>query len=407
MKVRNWTKWTPLFLSNFMGVLNDNFLKYSIIFMAISWSLPTWFSQSQLIALVSFALVIPYVFLSPLGGMLATRYSKRKVFLFFKLLEIPIMAIACVAFYYQYVFLAIFSVLLMGIQSSLYSPAKYSLIRDIGGEKGVSFGTGVFEMMAFLGILAGTVLASYMADRYSYVWVLICFLGFAIIGYLVTSQIRAKEIAAPQELKIALHPFAFIIQSYHKSRAFPMLNAAVFGSAFFWFLGSILQMNIVIHSTVVYGLSNTETGVIVSIVAIALGVGCWIAGKILTNTNIYVLLLVGISGIAISSFVLGIYCYPLRTFLALLVILSLCGGLFQVTCLSLIQKTAKEISLADIFAYVNLLTFICILIGAGLFSLINWMSGDNSFYIFFLLSAISFLLTFFYFFKVMSIRKLH
>ena len=25
MKVRNWTKWTPLFLSNFMGVLNDNF----------------------------------------------------------------------------------------------------------------------------------------------------------------------------------------------------------------------------------------------------------------------------------------------------------------------------------------------------------------------------------------------
>src|SRR5665647_1369786 len=161
------SKWTALFVSNFLGIFNDNLLKNSIIFITVTWTIPNWLTQSQLISIVSASLIVPYLFLSPLGGRFAVIYSKKKVFIFFKLLEFPIMFIACVAFYYQWVMLAVFSVLLMGIQSCLYSPSKYSLIRDIGGVEGVSFGSGIFEMMAFLGILTGTVIASVVSDHYS------------------------------------------------------------------------------------------------------------------------------------------------------------------------------------------------------------------------------------------------
>ena len=144
------SKWTSLFLSNFLGVFNDNFLKNCIIFIAVGWVMPHWLTQSQLISLVSASLVIPYLFLSPLAGRLSVIYSKKKVFRICKLLEIPVLALSCMAFYYQWVMTAVLSVLVMGILGCLYSPSKYSLIRDIGGEEGVSFGSGVFEMMAFL-----------------------------------------------------------------------------------------------------------------------------------------------------------------------------------------------------------------------------------------------------------------
>jgi hypothetical protein len=147
-----------------LGVFNDNLLKNCIIFISAAWAMPSWITQSQLISIVSAALIIPYLVLSPVAGRLSVIYSKKNVFRFFKLLELPIMLTACFAFYYQWVLLAIFAVLLMGIQSCLYSPSKYSLIRDIGGEEGVSYGSGIFETMAFLGILLGTVTASLLSD---------------------------------------------------------------------------------------------------------------------------------------------------------------------------------------------------------------------------------------------------
>ena len=106
-------KWTSLLAANFLGVFNDNFLKNAIIFIAVGWSLPVWLTQSQLIAIVSASLVVPYLILSPLGGKLAMKYSKLKVFHFFKLLEFPIMFLACFAFVFKWTILAVLAVFLM------------------------------------------------------------------------------------------------------------------------------------------------------------------------------------------------------------------------------------------------------------------------------------------------------
>ena len=186
-------KWNALFISNFLGVFNDNLLKNCIIFISAAWAMPSWITQSQLISIVSAALIIPYLVLSPVAGRLSVIYSKKNVFRFFKLLELPIMLTACFAFYYQWVLLAVFAVLLMGIQSCLYSPSKYSLIRDIGGEEGVSYGSGIFETMAFLGILLGTVTASLLSD-FARPWLVYSlFIGVALLGYFSTRAIRAVE----------------------------------------------------------------------------------------------------------------------------------------------------------------------------------------------------------------------
>jgi len=372
------SKWTALFLSNFLGVYNDNFLKNTIIFISVAWVLPSWMTQSQLISIVSACLIIPYLFLSPLGGRLAVIYSKKKVFRFFKLLELPIMLVASVAFYYQNALLAIFAVLLMGIQSCLYSPSKYSLIRDIGGEEGVSFGSGVFETMAFMGILIGTVTASVISDT-GYKWlVYLIFLGVALAGYLVTRAIRATELPESETDNLQLNPIGFVLDSYRFAKQYPLLNSGIFGASAFWLIGGMLQMNLVIHTKNVYQTTNSMTGFVMAMAAIGIALGCWIAGKITAGHSNKGLILIGILAMSVMLSVLTFIHLNFSLYVAFVFMAAFSGGFFQVPNLTIVQQSGVGRKLGDMIAYLNLVTFIFVLIGTFLFWIVTYISNENS-----------------------------
>jgi len=389
-------KWTPLFLSNFLGVYNDNLVKNCIIFIAVGWSLPGWMTQSQLISMVSASLVVPYLFLSPLAGRLAVIYSKKKVFRLCKLLEIPVLILACMAFYFQWVMIAVFTVLLMGILSCLYSPSKYSLIRDIGGEKGVSFGSGVFEMMAFLGILIGTVTASVVSDIYKPWIVFALFIGLALTGYLVTRSIRAEELPENKEGVGTLNPVRFLIVSYRFARQHPDVNSAVFGASAFWLIGGMLQMNLVIHCKQVYHSSNTVTGMVMACAAIGIALGCWAAGRISGNEVKKGLILMGISGMSILFFLLTFFHLSLWLFIFCVFGVAFMGGLFQIPCLSMLQNSNLGRKLGDMIGYLNLVTFIFVLLGTLFFSLTTYFTSENSFAVFGVTLSICLLITIYF-----------
>ena len=390
-------KWTALFLSNFLGIFNDNFLKNCIIFIAVAWSKPAWLSQSQLISLVSASLIVPYLFLSPVGGHLAVIYSKKKVFRICKLLEIPVLALACVTFYYQWIMLAVFTVLIMGILSCLYSPSKYSLIRDIGGAEGVSFGSGVFEMMAFLGILIGTVCASFVSDAYNQWVVFGVLIGLAVLGYFVTRSIRATELPENTEEAGTLNPIRFLIVSYRFARQHANVNSAILGASAFWLIGGMLQMNLVIHTKHFYHASNSTTGVVMACAAIGIAFGTWSAGKISGKDVKKGLILIGILGMSILFAILTFIPLSFGVYVFIVFATAFMGGLFQIPCLSMLQNANLGRKLGDMIAYLNLVTFIFVLLGTFLFSLTAHFTSENSFAIFAVMLVICLLTSIYYF----------
>jgi acyl-[acyl-carrier-protein]-phospholipid O-acyltransferase/long-chain-fatty-acid--[acyl-carrier-protein] ligase len=392
-------KWTPLFLSNFLGVYNDNFVKNCIIFIAVGWAMPHWLTQSQLISMVSASLVVPYLFLSPLAGRFAVIYSKKSVFRLCKLLEIPILMLACVSFYNQWVMVAVLAVLLMGILSCLYSPSKYSLVRDIGGEEGVSYGSGVFEMMAFLGILVGTVTASVVSDCYNQWMVFGIFLGLALLGYAVTSSIQVKELPENKLGIGTLNPIRFLINSFHFARQHKNVNSAVFGASAFWLIGGMLQMNLVIHCKHVYSTTNTITGMVMACAAIGIAVGCWTAGKISGKEVKKGLILIGIGGMTVLSFILTFFNLGFWFFVFCIFCVAFLGGLFQIPCLSMLQNSNLGRKLGDMIGYLNLVTFVFVLLGTFFFSAITYFTSENSYSVFGVLFVICLLVTF-YFLKI-------
>lgn len=391
--------WFFLFSSNYFGISNDNFLKHCIIFIGVTWALPEFLSQSSLIAIVSAALIVPYLIFSPLGGRLAVRYSKQKIFRLFKLIEFPIMFLAVIAFYFQWVLLGLFTVLLMGIQSCLYSPSKYGLLRDIGGEKGLAFGNGVLETMAFLGILSGTVFASLISDHYSFYLVTALFLSFALLGYVTTTNIRVKELEIEKQNDTSINPFKFFIQSYQFAKKHPHINTGILGVSIFWLLGGILQMNLVIHCTKTLQASNTVTGIVMATAAVGIAAGCTVAGKISRSKVNTRLIFVGLSGMTV--FLLGIVIFnpPIVICAMLIFLIAFMGGLFEVPCLTLVQQANIGRKLGDMLAYMNLTIFIFVLIGCGIFAVITQFFSDNSIVVFAVLSGIC-LGTLLYFWKI-------
>ena len=398
-------KWTALFASNFFSIYNDNLLKNAIIFIAVSWTLPTWLNQSQLISLVSASLIVPYLFLSPLAGHMAVIYSKKKIFVTCKLLEIPVLILACFAFYYQWVVVAVVSVLLMGILSCMYSPSKYSLIRDIGGEKGVSFGSGVFEMMAFLGILIGTLTASIISDFYQPILLFGFLLLIGVLGYWLTKSIRANELPVNKNDKRQLNPFLFLIESFAFARKHRFVNSAVFGASSFWLIGGMLQMNLVIHCKHVYGASNTTTGLVMASAAIGIAIGCWAAGKISGNELKRGLILVGIVAMSLLFFLITFFQLPLWLFVFCVFSVAFMGGIFQIPCLSMLQKANLGRKLGDMIAYLNLVTFIFVLLGTLFFSIITYFTSENSFAVFGVILATCMLVAGYFFFHSSVFRR--
>jgi len=385
------TNWRLLFATNFLGVFNDNFLKHCIVFIAISWQLPIWLTQSQLIALVSAALVLPYLILSPFAARLSGKYRHQQVLEIAKIAEFPIMTLACVAFIYEWVWLALLSVLLMGIQSSLYSPAKYSLIRDIGGEDGVSFGSGLFESMAFLGILIGTVMAATISDNYSTALTCILFLLLALFGYWGAHRIKTEECRTNTEAQ-TIRPIKFIINSYRFAKSYPFLNLGVFGASFLWLIGGILQMNLVIYCHNELQLTNSQTGIIMAIAAIGIAAGCFITGHFSGTQIRKNLISIGLAGISIFLILLLIL-KPTALIASIFVFgIAFCGGVFQVPCLALVQHANIGSKISDMIAYTNLITFIFVVCGTGLFSLITAFSNENAYLVFGALLLICFTL---------------
>lgn len=379
------SRWTALFAANFFGVFNDNLLKHALIFIAISWEMPAWLTHSQLISLVSASLVLPYLLLSPLAGRLAVAYPKKKIFIIFKLVEFPIMLLASVSFIFELIFPAIVAMFLMGIQSSLFSPAKYGLIREIGGKDGSAYGSGGFETMAFTGILVGTVVASVIADYYHVMYVVSLFILLAFAGFFSVRLIPVEMVLKPNEdlaSLVSANPGRFLRQSFQFCKTLSGTNMAVVGVSVFWMIGALIQMTIVIHSKNVFNAGNSETGLIMATAAIGIGAGTWIAGVLAKYFRAVTLMLAGLAGMLF--FIVVILFAPISyiQFGISVFSIAMMGGCFLVPNLAHIQRAESGFFSGQLMAYMNLITFVFILIGTALFSMITYFSNENSFIVF-------------------------
>jgi acyl-[acyl-carrier-protein]-phospholipid O-acyltransferase / long-chain-fatty-acid--[acyl-carrier-protein] ligase len=153
-------RFLPLFIVQFFSALNDNFVKTALAMLVLYRLGGEGHGEGGVgtyIALASAALVVPFFFLSALGGELADKFDKAWVCRRLKLAEIPVAALAGIGFIAHSPVLLLTSILGYGIIAALFGPIKYGILPDHLKTEELSAGNALVEGATFAAILIGTI----------------------------------------------------------------------------------------------------------------------------------------------------------------------------------------------------------------------------------------------------------
>ncbi|MBO4244011.1 MAG: MFS transporter, partial [Bacteroidales bacterium] len=390
----NIKKFLPLYTTSVFGVINDNALKFLAAFVTMKWVSAE--HGSTIVNITAAALVLPYVLFSPLAGKLPKYFSKIRIIRTAKLAEFGIMAVALLGIYLQNVYITVASVLLMGLQSALFSPSKYGLIKDIGGVKGISEGMGGMEAFSFVGMLLGAVIGSFISEYDSLLIYFGVLVGFAALGYLSSLTIKADEQKLVEDS--SANPIKFIIEASKITRKYKRLPRVIHILCLFWWLSASLQTILMTYCPEHFGMSNFHTGCVLAIMAIGVSAGCVICGKL--DKTRFMLGRIYMFGIVLAILLFAIYKFEMNqtVFTILLTAVAFLGGMFKIPLDAEIQKRVDTKELNIVLAYFNLLSFVYIFIACGTNILVIKFLGVD--YVFLVMAVIfglaSFIFTFVY-----------
>ena len=366
----------PLFVTNLFGTMNDNFLKTLASFVVIGW-IDDPSLRPVFMGVTAGALVLPFILFSPLADRLTVVFSKRKVLWLAKWVELPIVAIGIAGFALHSACLVVASILLMGLQSALYSPAKYALVRDVGGEDRISTGMGGMEGVAFLGMLAGTIFASFAVDCCSARVRWMALVGFAVAGLVSSYTIRADE--EPNRAIHSVNPIRYLRRACRMAKGYPGLNAVILTLSVFWWAAAMLQMGLLVYGREVMGLDATHTGMMLCAAAVGIVAGQVIAG--LVDRRHFLMGATLLTGGLASALLLALCLVPMKpvVFGAVLAVLAFDLGFFKLPLDAEIQKVVKGPRLNTMLAYFNQVSFLFMLAASGCYALVSWLLGPRAF----------------------------
>lgn len=348
-------------ISQFLGVVNDNFFKYLIVFLFID--LKGIEASPIILTWVGIVYVLPFLLFSSGAGILTDRFSKQKMIVLLKLSEVVIMSLGVVAFSFHSDWACYTLLFFLSIQSALFGPPKYSIIPELVKQEHISKANGLITSSTYLGVITGTFLASFLTQvtgrNFPVSAGVATFL--AILGFIASIFIPATE---PKRFKKKMHPL-FIYEIYKNLKyasQTPKLLIAIFGSASFLFIGSYFQLNIIPFAVQSLDCSEVAGGYLFLLTAIGIASGALFAGKISQHRT--ELGMACFAGILLSTLLFSLsLLFEFYSFiLCALVLMGFCGGLYIVPFDSFVQKHAPEKTRGQIVAAGNFLSFCGVLI---------------------------------------------
>ncbi|MFM7023737.1 MAG: MFS transporter [Flavobacteriales bacterium] len=363
--------WINLFITQFLGVFNDNLLKNLICFIAICWAEAS--HKSLIIAAASATMVLPFILLSPLAGFLSQRYTKTSVIKMAKLAELFIMMLACGAFYADSLWIVLLSMLLMGVHSALLSPAKYGLVNELSEDGKVSLKLGIMELLSFTAVLLASTVAGFLADNSlnKDLTITVVLLLISLTSFLVSLKIKASNKPEHSAAGRVLNPVKYFVQSYTSAKKYKGVNAAILGLSVFWFIGALLQMNLLVHCSEVLHLSNSSTGLVTAFVAVGIGVGCYVSGLVSKKRLEMGLVFFAAVALAVSLFFLGDNGLSTASFITILMLTAFFGGVFKIPLNTWVQERTEKSEISRMLAYSNMMIFLAILLASLSFAFLQ------------------------------------
>ena len=365
----------PFIWTQFLGAFNDNLFKIVVSMMAIHAArLTPEAGAARGLSLVGALFILPFLLFSGYAGQLADVYSKRTVLIVTKSLEIVATTIALAAFGIGRLEIMYAVLFLIALQATFFSPAKYGILPEILPDRDLSRANGLLEMSTFVAIVAGTAIGSLMFDLWKdRLWIIGVFVvAIAIAGTALSFGIPRVAAAAP-DARIRVSPWGEIADGLGRLRRDRVLRLTVVGISYFWFLGALLQLVMILFGTEVLKLGDRWVGLLTASTAIGIGVGSLAAGRLSGDKVELGLAPLGGIGMSVFAILLSRSTGSFALAATNLALIGFFGGLFVVPLNALLQQRSGSQEKGRLMATNNFLNTVGVLVASGTL----WLCRDG------------------------------
>jgi acyl-[acyl-carrier-protein]-phospholipid O-acyltransferase/long-chain-fatty-acid--[acyl-carrier-protein] ligase len=349
-----------------LGAFNDNAWKMVVTLLLIG-ALPRdqgFEAASQSTTTLAFVVfTLPLVLFSVPGGMLADRFSKRSVIVALKALEVVFMAAGTLALWWSPTggTAALVVLGLMGLQSALFSPAKYGVLPELLPHERLAAGNGALEMWTFLAIVGGTAAGGQILDLWrGQPWLTgVLLTVLAVVG--LCAACFVPRTPAPVATAERVNTFGLAWRAMRRDR---VLGLAVAGAAFFWCLASLLGQDVLVYAKTQLGLGDSDAGLPLAVFGIGAGVGGVLAGRLSHHKVELGLIPLGavlLGGLALT---LGLLTPGKAGTLVLMALMGIASGLVIVPLEACLQWRAPERARGATIALANMFIFSGVIVGS-------------------------------------------
>ncbi|MDB5048437.1 MAG: putative acyltransferase family protein [Fibrobacteres bacterium] len=268
----------PFFGVQFLGALNDNLFKNTMVIM-IAFRAATEAESGMLINLAAGLFILPFFLFSAVAGQISDKFEKSRIMRIIKTAEIGIMGIGAVGFYTGHTALLFITLFLMGTHSAFFGPAKYSILPQHLRENELTTGNALVEMGTFLAILIGTLAGGLLAGKQNLVAISGSILGVAMAGYLISTKIPLAPAMAPG-LKLNWNPFSETMALTRIIRARQAVFNSILGISWFWFFGATLLAQLPNFTKHMLHGNESVVTLFLAVFSVSVGIGSVVCAKL-------------------------------------------------------------------------------------------------------------------------------
>jgi 1-acyl-sn-glycerol-3-phosphate acyltransferase len=387
IKLLSSPRFRPFFITQLMGAFNDNLYKNGLtIFIAFQAAGVSQQQSNMLVNIAAGLFILPFFLFSSIAGQLADKHEKSMLIQRIKLLEIAIMLLGATAFVLQSPTMLVAILFLMGTQSALFGPVKYSLLPQalepgelVGGNAMVEFGT-------FLAILAGLIVSVYLMSL-GLMIMAIAVIVVAAGGYWASRSIPRLAAADP-ELKVSFNIPRQTLSILRDAGANRTVFYAVVGVSWFWFIGITYITQLPNYVRYELGGDEQVYVLLLAMFSIGIGAGSFLCERLSGRRVEIGLVPIGALGLTLFGVDLffnrglsaGTDLIDPVTFIARgsslrvcldLVMLGVSGGLYIVPLYALIQQRSEARKRSRIIAANNVMNALFMVVASlyGMFAL--------------------------------------
>ena len=374
-------RFAPLFVTQFLGALNDNVLKNAMVVL-LTFQAATWTTlKPELLAnLAAGVFILPFFLFSATAGQLADKYDKAALARMVKLLEIAIVLICGAGFWLHSLAVLFVGLFLLGLHSTLFGPVKYAILPQHLKNEELVGGNALIEAGTFVAILLGTLLGGLLAGSGNgTTWITVVGLAIAVGGYLASRGIPVAVPPAPT-LAISANPLTETWRNINFARENQTVFLSIMGISWFWLFGALFLAQFPAYTKNVLGGSETAVTLLLATFTFGIGVGSLLCEKL--SAKRVELGLVPLGSIGLTLFALDLALASPATpaaglgalglmqlgstwrVLLDLALIGIFGGFFIVPLYALVQQRSNPEHGARIIAANNIMNALFMVVGA-------------------------------------------